>query len=55
MPGAGKGSSSVPRGFSASSMESPLYPGSSGLVRTNSVIRSEREAWVIQVLLTVTL
>ncbi len=38
----GKGSSSVPRGFSPSSSDRPLWPGSSGLVRTSTVIRSAR-------------
>ena len=54
MPGAGKGSASVPRGFGASSIERPVWSVVAGSVRTSMVIRSVRAAWVIQVLLPVT-
>ncbi len=54
-PAAGNGRSSLPRGFSASSIDRPRWPFSAGLVRTNSVIRSARTGCVIQVLLPLTL
>ncbi len=50
MPGAGKGSVAVPRGFSARNIERPRWSVDAGSVRTRSVIRSARAAWVIQVL-----
>jgi hypothetical protein len=50
MPGAGKGLPGTPRGLSARSSEMPRAPGTSASVRTSMVMRSLREAWVIQVL-----
>ena len=54
MPSAGNGSASVPRGFSASSIERPEKLFVAGSVRASSVIRSARTGCVIQVLLPVT-
>src|ERR1051325_11647089 len=49
MPGAGNGSASVPRGFSARNIDRPRWSFEAGSVRTSRGIRAARAACVMQV------